>query len=81
MKQCEICIHKPYKDKLLCCASGELINAFRELLREIPFFGRFVKPFECGSRIVDERYTGFTGDKPVNCKCVIDFSESEKEAE
>ena len=77
MKQCKICINKPYKDKLLCCAGAELNNAFNDILKKIPFIRRFVKPFECGSRIVDKRYTGFPDDSPVYCRCSINFEINE----
>lgn len=56
MKQCKKCMNKPYKDKLFCCALAELCNAFNKLFREI--CGEVIKPFECSSRLVDERYAG-----------------------
>ena len=51
MKQCESCINKEYKDDLLCCRLNELSNAWTELHRQIPVFGKHIEEHECASYI------------------------------
>lgn len=81
MKQCKICMNKPYKDKLFCCAVAELHNAFNEIMRNLPLFGQDVKPFECGSRLIDKRYTGFLDESPVYCRHSINYELSKNDDE
>ena len=73
MKQCEICINKPYKDKLVCCSVAELHNAFNNVFKLIPVIRDFVKPFECGWRIIDKKYSGFPEDFPPYCRCSVKY--------
>ena len=51
MEQCKTCMNREYKEKLFCCCAAELNQAFRELFKCIPFFGKNVKDLECGSYI------------------------------
>lgn len=51
MKQCEFCLNKEYKEKLMCCQFAELGNAVTELLKQLPLFGKDVQDFECGFKI------------------------------
>lgn len=47
MKQCETCINREYKDKLLCCSLGRLGFAVREAFKSIPIVGEDIPDFEC----------------------------------
>ena len=47
MKQCETCINGEYKDKLFICAVANLFHAIRELLKQLPLFGKEVQNYEC----------------------------------
>lgn len=73
MKQCRICINREYKENLICCNVAKLKYEFTEILRCIPLFGKDIKQYECSSRIVDRKYSGFPEDMPVYCRCSINY--------
>lgn len=73
MKQCKTCLNREYKNELCCCAVAELFHAFRELLKNIPLFGKDVQTYECGNYMADKKLTGFPDDKPPMCRCSIVF--------
>ena len=75
MKQCEKCIDREYKDKLICCAVAELFHAFRELWKQLPFFGKYIKTYECGSYMADNRLTGSPDTMNPMCRCSAEFLE------
>lgn len=47
MKQCETCINKDYKEKLMCCCVNELGYAMTELFRHMPVIGKHISEHEC----------------------------------
>lgn len=47
MKQCETCLHREYKDKLIGCSVTTLFHAIRELLKQLPLFGKDFQDYEC----------------------------------
>lgn len=49
MKQCETCLHREYKDKLLGCSVTSLFHAIRELLKQLPLFGKDFQDYECSN--------------------------------
>jgi hypothetical protein len=53
MKECQTCIFREHKDDLLCCQGNHLALAFREMLKQIPFFGRHVPDYECQAYEMD----------------------------
>jgi len=75
MKQCKKCINREYKDKLCCCAVADLFHAFRELLKLIPLFGKYVETYECGSYMADNKLTGFPDTMHPMCRCEIKYDD------
>ena len=55
---CEKCINREYKDKLICCAVAELKAAWVQLLRELPVIRRFIhNDYVCGNFLEDKEWT------------------------
>jgi len=55
MKQCESCLFRDYKDKLVGCAVHTLHFEWTKILKCIPFFGVEVKDYECPQYLTDEK--------------------------
>ncbi len=72
IKQCKTCMNRWYQDKLFCCAVADLFHAFRELWKLLPFFGKYIKTYECGSYMADIRLTGFPDTMLPMCNCSLE---------
>ena len=74
MKQCDTCVDRAYKDKLMCCQANHLSFAFRELLRSTPLIGKHISEYKCKGYERDNALTGFpTAPHHVNCRCAIQY--------
>ncbi len=74
MKQCKTCMNREFKDKLTCCAVADLFHAFRELMKQLPLFGKHVQTYECVSYTADNRLTGFPDTMHPMCRCHIEYA-------